>query len=212
MIGNMNNSEETIKNLESEFPWTIINAYFSKAHLEQLVRHQIESYNDFVTRQIPNTINMFNPVNISSEHDYDKTSGKYALEILITFDNFGIYRPQIHENNGATKLMFPQEARLRNFTYASNMTVNMNIKYIIRTGEMLENIQTIYKVLPKIHIGKIPIMLRSNICVLTHYKHMPSEITGECKMDPGGYFIINGSEKLVSVKNVRQKILYIVLI
>ena len=91
--------------------------------------------------------------------------------------------------------MFPQEARLRNFTYASNMTVNMNIKYTIRTGEMLENIQTIYKILPKIHIGKIPIMLRSSVCVLSHYKHMPSEVTGECKMDPGGYFIINGSEK-----------------
>ena len=102
---------------------------------------------------------MFNPVIITSEHDYDKKSDKYALEISITFENFGIYRPQIHENNGATKLMFPQEARLRNFTYASNMTVNMNIKYTIRTGDMLENIQTIYKILPKIHIGKIPIML-----------------------------------------------------
>ena len=55
--------------------------------------------------------------------------------------------------------MFPQEARLRNFTYASNMTITMNIKYSIRTGKNLENIQTIYKVLPKIHIGKIPIML-----------------------------------------------------
>ena len=78
---------------------------------------------------------MFNPVTIVSEHDYDKKSDKYALEVSITFDNFGIYRPQIHENNGATKLMFPQEARLRNFTYASNMTVTMNIKYTIRTGD-----------------------------------------------------------------------------
>jgi DNA-directed RNA polymerase beta subunit len=195
MIGNMDNYDEAGKNLDSDFPWTVINAYFSNAHLEQLVRHQTESYNDFIGRKIPHTINMFNPVSICSEHDYDKNSGHYALEILITFENFGIYRPQIHENNGATKLMFPQEARLRNFTYASNMTVTMNIKYIIRTGENLENIQTIYKVLPKIHIGKIPIMLRSSVCVLTHYKHMPSEITGECKMDPGGYFIINGSEK-----------------
>lgn len=178
-----------------KYAWSLIQSYFSKEHLARLVRHQVESYNDFIERKIPNTINMFNPVPITSEHDFDMKSGKYAFEISITFENFGIYRPQIHENNGATKLMFPQEARLRNFTYASNMTINMKIKYIIRTGEMLENIQTIYKILPKIHIGKIPIMLRSNVCVLTHYKHMPSEITGECKMDPGGYFIINGSEK-----------------
>ena len=180
---------------DKEDVWSVIESYFSKEHLQQLVRHQLESYNDFITRQIPDTIEMFNPTIITSEHDYDKNSGKYALEISITFENFGIYRPQIHENNGATKLMFPHEARLRNFTYAANMTVNMNIKYTIRTGEMLENIQTIYKILPKIHIGKIPIMLRSSVCILTQYKHTPPEITGECKMDPGGYFIINGSEK-----------------
>jgi len=191
----MENYDEFKKTVGSDFAWTLINSYFSKEHLQQLVRHQIESYNDFIERQIPNTISMFNPVPIYSEHDYDKKSDKYGLELSITFDNFGIYRPQIHENNGATKLMFPQEARLRNFTYASNMTVNMNIKYTIRTGDMLENIQTIYKVLPNIHIGRLPIMLRSNVCVLTHYKHVPSEVSGECKMDPGGYFIINGSEK-----------------
>ena len=38
-------------------------------------------------------------------------------------------------------------------------------------------------------------MLRSNICVLNQYKHVDNNITGECKLDPGGYFIINGSEK-----------------
>ncbi len=195
MICKMESLEEFINNLGSDFPWTLINSYFKHSHLEQLVRHQIESYNDFIERQIPDTINMFNPVTITSEHDYDKASDKYRLEILISFENFGIYRPQIHENNGATKLMFPQEARLRNFTYASNMTVTMNIKYIIRSGENLQDIQTIYKTLPNIHIGKIPIMLRSNVCVLNHYKHIQSEVSGECKMDPGGYFIINGSEK-----------------
>jgi DNA-directed RNA polymerase II subunit RPB2 len=41
----------------------------------------------------------------------------------------------------------------------------------------------------------LPIMLRSNICVLTQYNHIDNKISGECKMDPGGYFIINGSEK-----------------
>ena len=195
MIGKMEDLENVYKSLGTDFPWTLINSYFSKEHLQQLVRHQLESYNDFVERQIPNTINMFNPVIITSEHDYDKDSDKYRLEISISFENFGLHRPQIHENNGATKLMFPQEARLRNFTYAANMTLTMNIKYTIRTGENLNDIHTIYKSLPNIHIGKLPIMLRSNVCVLTHYKHVQNEISGECKMDPGGYFIINGSEK-----------------
>jgi DNA-directed RNA polymerase II subunit RPB2 len=140
---------------------------------------------------------MFNPVHIASEQDLDPISKKHSLEIFITFENFHIYRPQIHENNGAIKLMFPQEARLRNFTYASSTTIDINIKYIVRSGTNLENIQTFYKTIPKVHIGKIPIMLKSNICVLSQYKHFENTQTGECKFDSGGYFIINGSEKTV---------------
>jgi len=122
---------------------------------------------------------------------------KYSLEIYITFENFHLYRPQIHENNGASKLMFPQEARLRNFTYASMMTIDLNIKYIVRSGSQLENSQTFYKILPGIHIGKLPIMLKSSVCVLKQYQHINESISGECKFDAGGYFIINGSEKTV---------------
>ena len=180
-----------------ETPWVVIESYFKDQYLTQLVRHQLESYNNFVTYQIQKTIDMFNPVQICSEHDYDKDSGKYSLEIYITFENFHIYRPQIHENNGASKLMFPQEARLRNFTYASMMTVDLNIKYIVRNGPNLENSQTFYKSLPKIHIGKLPIMLKSSVCVLSQYQHINENVNGECKFDAGGYFIINGSEKTV---------------
>ena len=180
-----------------EEPWNIIESYFQGQQLERFVRHQLESYNNFVGYQIIKTIEMFNPVHIASEQDFDPASKKYSLEIFITFDNFHIYRPQIHENNGAIKLMFPQEARLRNFTYASAMTIDINIKYVVRTGQNLENTQTFYKSLPKIHIGKLPIMLKSNICVLNQYKHFENTQTGECKFDAGGYFIINGSEKTV---------------
>jgi DNA-directed RNA polymerase II subunit RPB2 len=180
-----------------ETPWSIIESYFKGQHLERLVRHQLESYNNFVSYQLIKTIEMFNPVHVASEQDFDMKTGKYALELFITFENFNIYRPQIHENNGATKLMFPQEARLRNFTYASAMTIDINVKFVIRTGENLDNVQTFYKVLPKIHIGKLPIMLKSNICVLTQYKHVENSQTGECRFDAGGYFIINGSEKTV---------------
>jgi len=180
-----------------ETPWNIIESYFKGQHLERLVRHQLESYNNFVGYQITKTIEMFNPVHIASDQDYDPISKKHSLEVLITFENFHIYRPQIHENNGAIKLMFPQEARLRNFTYASAMTVDINIKYIVRNGPNLDTMQTFYKTLPKIHIGKLPIMLKSNICVLNQYKHFDNAQTGECKFDAGGYFIINGSEKTV---------------
>jgi len=194
---NINNVFDIENDQYIEKPWDIIGSYFKGQHLERLVRHQLESYNNFVGYQIIKTIEMFNPVHITSEQDYDPASKKFALEVFITFENFNIYRPQIHENNGAIKLMFPQEARLRNFTYASAMTIDINIKYIVRSGENLENIQTFYKTIPKVHIGKLPIMLKSNICVLNQYKHFENTQTGECKFDAGGYFIINGSEKTV---------------
>jgi DNA-directed RNA polymerase II subunit RPB2 len=193
----INNIDFDINNPYIETPWNVIESYFKNQHLDRLVRHQLESYNNFIGCQIIKTIEMFNPVRIVSENDYDPISKQYRLEILIAFNNFNIYRPQIHENNGAIKLMFPQEARLRNFTYASAMTVDINIQYIIRGGKDLSNMQSHHKFLPKIHIGKIPIMLKSNICVLNQYNHFDNFKTGECKYDAGGYFIINGSEKIV---------------
>jgi len=180
-----------------DLPWSIIESYFDGQHLTRCIRHQLESYNHFVNHEIQKTIDMFNPVTIHSEHDYNKEHDKYNLEMVITFSNFHIYRPQIHENNGATKLMFPQEARLRNFTYSSAMTVDLNIKIIRYFGENLTQSETFHKTLPKIHIGKLPIMVKSDICVLKQYKHLDCKITGECYVDAGGYFIINGSEKIV---------------
>ena len=180
-----------------ETPWTIIGAYFRNQHLKRLVRHQIESYNDFVNNQIQRTIEMFNPVIIASEQDMCRRTKRNKLEIHVTFDKFNLYRPQIHENNGATKIMFPHDARSRNFTYASTMTIDINIRYIVRTGENLENVQIFYKSIPKVHIGKLPIMLKSSICVLSQYTHINNNVSGECKHDAGGYFIINGSEKTV---------------
>ena len=197
MNSHTNNEYDIEHNKYIEEPWTIIESYFRDQHLNRLVRHQLESYNNFVGYQIIKTIEMFNPIHIKSENDYHEASGKYSLEVFITFENYNIYRPQIHENNGAIKLMFPQEARLRNFTYSAGMTIDLNIKYVIRDGENLENVKTLYKTLPKIHIGKLPIMLKSNICVLNQYNYVDSQHTGECRYDAGGYFIINGSEKTV---------------
>ncbi len=197
-----NNSEDDRRRtLQSdkyiETPWDIISGYFQGKHLEQLVRHQLESYNKFVGEFVPATIEMFNPICVSSDQDYDRLSKKHALTVQISFENFSVHRPQIHENNGATQVMFPQKARIRNFTYASTMTVDMRVQYIIRTGENLNNVHTMHTTFPGIHLGKLPIMLKSSICVLTQYPHLSTDVTGECSHDAGGYFIINGSEKTV---------------
>ena len=180
-----------------EEPFHIIESYFESQHLERLVRHQIESYNHFINFQIQRTIQMFNPVIIHSENDFVPEYNQYFLEVQLSFENFKLYPPQIHENNGATKNMLPQEAKLRNFTYASTMTVDVHIQYIIRNTEAMDTPKIIKKILPKINIGKMPIMIKSSICVLTQNKHIHPQFTGECPMDCGGYFIVKGSEKTV---------------
>ena len=178
-----------------DLSWKIIESYYKNKHLTRLVQHQIDSYNYFVNHQIQETIDMFNPVLIHSEHDRDPKTGLYSLEIIVSFKNFQMHRPQIHENNGATKIMFPHEARLRNFTYSSTMNFDVNIKIIKRSGDDLSQIETQHKNISKINFGKLPIMLKSCICVLSQHSNLNSDLTGECKYDAGGYFIINGSEK-----------------
>jgi DNA-directed RNA polymerase beta subunit len=180
-----------------EEPYHIIESYFQGQHLERLVRHQIESYNHFVNYQLPRTIQMFNPVTIHSDNDFVVEKNKYLLEIFISFSNFKLYPPQIHENNGATKMMLPHEAKLRNFTYASNMTLDINVQYVVRNSETMDDPKIIEKTFPKINIGKLPIMIKSSICVLTQNRGIHPKHTNECYMDSGGYFIIKGSEKTV---------------
>ena len=197
---NTNMSKFDNKNTEFdaiEDPWNLIKLYFGNDHLSQLIKHQLESYNHFVLHDMEKTINMFNPVHICSDNDYDKKNKTYKLELYLTFSNFQIQKPQIHENNGATKIMFPSEARLRNFTYSSSISIDITVKYIARSGELLENTETNYKTLKRIVIGKIPIMVKSSLCILSQLKLFDNKVTGECKYDAGGYFIINGSEKIV---------------
>jgi DNA-directed RNA polymerase beta subunit len=177
-----------------EEPFDIIKSYFKEKHLERLVRHQIESYNHFIGYQIEQTIQQFNPLVIHYDDDYVAERNQYFLEIDINFRNFKLFPPQIFETNGATRTMYPQEARLRNFTYSSTATIDLEICYTIRDTIDMAAPKTIHKYLPNINIGKIPIMLKSSICVL---KNAPAYITNECPIDCGGYFIIKGSEKVV---------------
>jgi DNA-directed RNA polymerase II subunit RPB2 len=188
----------------SETAWNTIESYFKNNHLDQLVKHQIESYNDFTNFQIQKTISMFNPMIISSDN---KEENNFKLKIYIHFKNFKLFRPQIFENNGSSKIMFPNDARLRNFTYASNMSVDIDIKYEIKFLEDNSS-QTIMNVLSGINIGKLPIMLKSSLCVLNHYKNNNIR-NDECYCDPGGYFIINGSEKVVlAQERAAENIIY----
>ena len=97
------------------------------------------------------------------------------------------------------KQLFPNEARLKNLTYKTLISCDIfviitNVKIINKTPVLYKgDIQT-YRNVP---LGNIPIMVKSNLCVLSN---MPKPILyemGECIYDQGGYFIINGKEKVI---------------
>jgi len=169
--------------------------------------HQIESYNNFIKYQFEKTFKMFNPICVRSEKDFDIETNLYSLEIYVSFDNMRMHRPQIYENNGSTKILFPQEARTRNCTYGSQITMDVHVEYIARHGEKLDQVKTYRKMFPRYNIcNNMPIMVLSDVCELKQYKHLDM---GECDKDVGGYFIIKGSEKVVlgqerSAENIIQ--------
>ena len=175
----------------------ITDSYYKLQPLERLVRHQLESFNYFIHFQAHQTIQMFNPLVARIPEDLiPGTTDKYFLEVQINIKNMRYQPPQIYETNGATKLLLPSEARLRNFTYASNTTVDLEIVSMERNAES-EIVRTQNTVIPNVSITEMPIMVKSSLCMLTQNRHIGPEYTGECPMDCGGYFIIKGSEKAV---------------
>jgi DNA-directed RNA polymerase beta subunit len=103
-------------------------------------------------------------------------------------------KPTIHEKDGSTKIMTPNDARLRNFTYAAPLSVDLELSF--RTfDEETKTVRNEKKKLQTINLGKIPIMVKSKYCVLDANAEV--ENISECRRDTGGYFVINGNEKVV---------------
>jgi DNA-directed RNA polymerase II subunit RPB2 len=195
--------------MDVETPWHFISSYFSGNGVmpaTRAVKHQIESYNDFIGHQLMRTIEMFNvhrPIYSKKERAANQEAGiitdRNHIEIYVKFKNLQIDNPQMFELNGTKVILNPNDARLRNFTYSSSMYLDIHVQTIVHTGENMEQTQIFNKVLNHIHIGKMPIMLKSDICMVTKYVNggnSPDSI-GECTYDTGGYFIINGNEKSV---------------
>ena len=118
-----------------------------------------------------------------------------------------IKKPIIHENNGSMKLMTPNESRLRGFTYSSPIYTDISVNIDIEENGNI--IALPEKIIKDILFGKIPIMVKSKYCILDDYKNNYLEMN-ECKYDHGGYFIINGKEKVfLSQEKKITNILYI---
>jgi DNA-directed RNA polymerase II subunit RPB2 len=125
------------------------------------------------------------------------TQAQHEYEVQIMFENISLRKPTIFENNGAILPMMPDDARLRNLTYASPLFVDVRVKTtFINNTKQGERI-TRERLFPNVHLGKIPVMVGSKYCLLHDQKHLHPGTLGECAEDFGGYFIIGGGERVI---------------
>ena len=121
----------------------------------------------------------------------------YEYEVEVNFENIAIRKPTIFENNGAILPMMPNDARLRNLTYASPLFVDVRVKttFIDNTKQGERTVRE--RLFPNVHLGKIPVMVGSKYCLLHDQKHLHPQSLGECAEDFGGYFIVSGGERVI---------------
>jgi len=151
--------------------WIIVEAYFKS---RGLVRQHLDSFNDFVRNKLQEIID---------------EQGEITTEIpglKIKLGKIRVGKPRVREADKGDREITPMEARLRNLTYSAPIYLTMipienNIE-----GEPIE-----------VHIGDIPIMLKSSADPTSELSPEKLVEIGEDPKDPGGYFIINGSERVI---------------
>ena len=179
-----------------EIPWKIIDKYF-KDNPYALVAHHLDSYNDFYKNGLSAILRERNPIKIFKKQD-DKTK-EFLLQCELYLggknaDKIYYGKPVIYDDNHE-HFMYPNEARLRNMTYGFSIHYDVDVafKIVTEAGETITTETT----LEQIYLGKFPIMLQSNMCVLSGLNSELRFNAGECKSDLGGYFIIDGKEKVI---------------
>ena len=204
--------------------WDVIDTFFRDTDYYKS-QHQIDSFDEFIFSEengIRNIIKRENPFILYKGQD--KTTGTFSYEIRIHYgetldeggdtipniDNIFVSSPSIY-NDGELIEMFPNEARLKDLTYKSNIFCNIGIHYIFHGKDSTgSSIPSKVLNLKKVNIGSIPIMVHSRMCILHKLDSVKLSEFGECPFDQGGYFIIKGKEKVIlSLEKKVNNILYI---
>ncbi len=190
----------------------IIQSFFKE---RSLVNHQIASYDDCIPagdNMLSRMEQIIRNIRVGIDGEIDDDEGGFIKldvvdqDIVIRLKNIQLGEPTIREANGSEHPSTPMECRLRKLTYMSPVTIDFQI---VRNGipsPKEEGVQ----------VGSMPIMVRSKRCNL-HPAHIAGDKQlypttsnedsdlwkqllknkGEDPLDPGGYFIINGTERVL---------------
>ena len=155
--------------------WDLLESMFRELGL---VRLHLDSFNAFIETRLQAIVDAIKTINPDIENYYVK------------LDKIEVGEPTVKEADGSEKPIFPMEARVRNLTYGAPIYMHM-IPIYVRDGIDHPDEPS------KVFVGTMPIMLKSNRCPLSRMSREQLRTHGEDPDDPGGYFIINGSERVL---------------
>ncbi len=158
----------------------LLKAFFKE---KGLVRQHLDSFNEFIDHGLQEVIDEVGEISI----DIPESPYKVKLgQIWIIDPQTRITGPYAIEVDGTKHEIYPLEARLRNLTYAAPIALEMTP--VIDGRE--QDTELVY-------IGNIPIMLKSKLCFLSQLSREELIACGEDPDDPGAYFVVNGSERVI---------------
>lgn len=180
----------------------LLNKYFTTQPYPY-TRHHIDSFDQFLSRDLIAILKSQNPLLILKDLIENTNSYTYKVEIFVggkNGDAVQIGTPIVNLEAGEdVRLLFPNEARLRNLTYSSEVTADVLIRLTFterRPDGQLESREREIEI-PAIKLFRIPIMLHSRYCLLHDKPKEFLQQAGECPYDHGGYFIVDGAEKVL---------------
>ncbi len=165
-----------------DYVYTLMKAFFEE---KGLVRQHLDSYNEFIDHGLQEIIDEVGEIDIEVPgNPYKIRFGK--VFIFRDVEHNVISGPYITEVDGTYHEIYPHEARLRNLSYV--MPISVEISLIMGDQEVSKEL---------VYLGDIPTMLKSKYCILSNLSDDELIRHGEDPKDPGGYFIINGSERVI---------------
>ncbi len=178
-----------------------------------LINHHLDSFNEFFRDGIKRIFKEKNPIRIMKEQDRDTGRFHSRCNIFLAGkDGDKLYygKPIIFDEQ-REHFMYPNEARLRNMTYGITIHYDVLLEFYITPPDGDYPVEPTYvTTLPKIFLGRFPIMLGSDLCILKNMVPDMRYELGECKNEYGGYFIIDGKEKvIVSQEKFADNMLYV---
>ncbi|NWK06410.1 DNA-directed RNA polymerase subunit B [Marine Group I thaumarchaeote] len=153
--------------------WVIINDILTR---DGVAKQHLTSFDEFLKKGLQEIIDEINHIDIeNAEYPYKIQLGRIQFK-----------QPRMMELDGSVTHITPAEARMRNVSYIAPLMLEANV---IEDGKTLET--------RFIHIGDIPVMVKSDACILRNFSEQKLIDHAEDPYDPGGYFIINGSERVI---------------